>query len=1372
MKRTLRGLVVVLAAWGLAAGVPAAADDYEIGGPLQGVKLPLFTTQHGEKPGYPGVIPELQVKDAKGNTTFTAEGLPPERQLYEGSVEHFRAYWFKYCPVKSFFDRQSLVKNWLAKDLAPPQVEQYAEPVYWVPRHSEPQATGKTNKPVPVVRAKAGAPVFTLDCGTLPAGMYAIRLIGAVEAKDLQRHRKPLILRLTVNDGLNGEVSTYRFRCKYVDQFYAMAEFYFHAPVKRAYKATLAVDAGSLVEPLVFNIDLHDALAGTVARPIKTRMTLNAPRPGGAVTPVANDAARLGRDADLWESFPPLNAQVGFTYGMGGDDPKSNWPNHGANGLTPEQIVAQHGELKTAPLSRDLLLNAKLNLKYSLADLAAGKPLPDPYPFKDNGTGVFTPAAKDGEPPQNWYPVANAVRDRIRGWLGPVDAGAKAFYAKGDAVAGRDAAVMLCRLAYDFPAFDSSNHLSSLLVQPGPYGRDMGCRRRDPHVSFFDVETLNLYDKLFDLIKADAGLAESVGRFIPWVKTPSDVIQLLDTYFAQTLAKRYIRYHYYYANESTKIVTPAICLADNKVTDPWLEWLFSSAFLYPLPPSGVQDLITTGNDRDGIGYIASYSYALGEQCAPKAAELEKYLTAGGNPKFDLRDTKRFPKPVAACYWYLESRFNGLYWPRIGDVAGPDKSYAAWFDGNAPQWRYGWRWTQDPKFAFVIRNFGTRGQETDQEWAAIDAAAAQVKRAPWLDQGSRMLSNWMGLLETGVSDDDFRFRRSVYLRVGQGWGHAHADTLDLQGHAHGYPFTIDGGQRNGYSGPADSTTRVHNLVEVDGRGWLGHAWVNTLSDTPGARYLCAEAFPARDQDAVKMYRRQVALVDVDAGAGSQPLTVEQLRAGTYPRDVTTPNSYVFDVVRVAGGKMHTYCFHGPVEDELVANTAGVVTGLDNIKDENEKAYLGKFPQEWYTSTAGTAPAVIEATWRMTRGPNAPNGRGFGQEQSMAQAIWNPDSPRKFTRLHVFGQEGARVLTGALHCRQWGYKFTNLFVQKRSDADAEVVFPALIEPYVGTPFITEKALLAIAGNETDARRAVAVQVKTHNGHTDLLFADGRPERTRKVGDAAFAGEFACVSTDVQGLRLATVTGGTLVQTAEVSLKPAARERTGTVATVDYGAKTMTLDQAWPAAPLLGGRTFEIGSPRRMTAYTVAKAKVEGKTTQVTVTGGANFYLSRVQMVDAAKKQVQCALAMPHTTKEDQRPCPGEDKHWVAANEELSKFWRADYLGLDPDTNYYIFQLDANVSDTDFGKAAGFCLLEYGVGDTVRQSSAVALQRLEPGVFELVTDVDLSVGIKGQAIETSTDRMTWQPAKATRVDGRAEIPVALKDCTPAGKLFLRVK
>jgi len=171
----------------IAAAAAPQDDDYEVGGPLAGLKLPPYPTQHGEQPGYPGCIPELMGQGKTINDMgrefreWGPQGMPPERHLYDGSVEHWRAYMFKYMPIRSFFDRQSQLKNFVAPNIpgaAPGQVEQYVEPVYWVPRHDPPRPTGRTNKPVPVIRMKLGQPVLRLELGELDEGLYVVRVTG------------------------------------------------------------------------------------------------------------------------------------------------------------------------------------------------------------------------------------------------------------------------------------------------------------------------------------------------------------------------------------------------------------------------------------------------------------------------------------------------------------------------------------------------------------------------------------------------------------------------------------------------------------------------------------------------------------------------------------------------------------------------------------------------------------------------------------------------------------------------------------------------------------------------------------------------------------------------------------------------------------------------------------------------------------------------------------------------------------------------------------------------------------------------------------------------------------------------------------------
>ena len=307
------------------ASAPAAgvADEYEIGGPLAGVRLPRFVTQHGEPPGYPGCIPERMetgetVKDMGHEyRQWGPQGQAPEWQLYDGSVEHWRAYMFKYMPIRSFFDRQSQLANFVAPEIPgarPSQITRYAAPIYWVPRHDPPRPTGRFVKPVPVVRMSVEDPVLKLDLGELDHGLYVVRVIGAVPTDKLRPFREPLFMRMIVNDGLQGERSRYRLRLGYCDEFYSVAEFFFHAPTRRRYRAELAVDRGSTVDLWVHNVSLDDALAGTVRRRIKSRTTIASAEPAvaaararrhGQMAEARDESQRLQRDAAIWNGFPP-----------------------------------------------------------------------------------------------------------------------------------------------------------------------------------------------------------------------------------------------------------------------------------------------------------------------------------------------------------------------------------------------------------------------------------------------------------------------------------------------------------------------------------------------------------------------------------------------------------------------------------------------------------------------------------------------------------------------------------------------------------------------------------------------------------------------------------------------------------------------------------------------------------------------------------------------------------------------------------------------------------------------------------------------------------------------------------------------------------
>jgi hypothetical protein len=1365
MKRLLPLSISLLLAAPLCAQRPCAADEYLSGGPLAGLALPPFPTQHGEKPGYPGAV---------APNSPDAEGTAPQVQLYPDSVENYRAYWFKYLPVRSFFDVQSQLKNWVAPNIpgAPSsQVESYAAPLYYVPRYDAPKPTGQRDAPAPVVRAGVKAPVFQLDCGTLEQGLYVVRVIGAVETDKLREFRLPLFWKLRVNDGPNGELSEYRIRSGYVDEFYSLAEIYFRAPQKRHIQAELWVDDGSAVDVLVHNISLDDALAGSIRAPIKTRQVLAPPRAATGVSKYSPED-RLRRDAAIWNAMPPVNAQ-------GGGLPFRQASYHiiypentqfGAAGKTREQIESEFGkwemaepvdwsrrskEAVNADQENALLINKKLGLKYTMDDLRHDRPLPAPYPYPDTGQGLYYPDPKDPKQGQVWAPIADdGVRARVERAGAHIHAGAAAWEKSGDVDAARDAAMELAAYAYLFPAIDPANYLSSLISGRGPYGREYRARRRQTEAMFMThyanyVQPIEDYDALFDYIKDNQELANSIGRFVPWVKTPQDVRRLIDVNLVQTTAKRIMRYHYY--TNPVAISTIAALVGDNKVTTPWMEWLFSRTFIYPLPATGIQDTMITGADRDGAQYIGSTFYAQGEGAMRIADSIALYLKTGGDKRFDLTDPEQYPKAVAQTYWRFRNVVAGGDFLRIGDVTGPDKKPGATLTDMETPARNGWEWTHDPIFAFVLKNYVGRGQYSDAEWAAIEKAAAAVPRAPWLDWPSRILPSWAGVLEAGRQHDDYRFRRAAYVRTGFGWGHHHDDTLDLQVVAHGLPMTIDGGQRPGYSKPADRMTRVHNVVEVDGQEQLAYSWTRALSDHAGARYLMAEASPPAGST---LFRRQVALVDVDEGRGSQPLPPkQQLPSAKLPADVVSGNSYVFDVFRVAGGKVQTYGFHGPLNDEFTWNA-----GKAELPTETSAAvqeYLKPFKEQTEKQAVGVAPSVLEATWRLAREkPNSPD----GTEPFMLGANYDPASPRKYTRLHLFDVKGALAMQAPAVSTKWNYDFTHLMVQKRSDAPQQNAFVALIEPYVGEPFIQSSRLLPIVNNEKDALRAVALEVKTKNGHIDINFADGRPDKVRVLGSGfRVSSEYAFYSTDAQGLRQATLTGGTLLTTPAVRLAAAQRERTGKVTKVDYLSKTMQIDAPWPARS--EQNVFEVGVPGHTTAYTATKVQPSAGGTLLNLLRGADYYRSRVLAVNPQKGTVQCVL------DPIMQQARGNRAGWVASNDERTRFWRAEYLG------HQTFKLTgAPISEEAFGKAGVLRLWEYGVGDSVRQSTSASLRRIAPNVFALATDVPVTLSLKAKSVQISSDGKTWKPAQAKASKGWLTLQVANAP-TEAHPLMLRL-
>jgi hypothetical protein len=1131
---------------------------------------PLYPAQHGQL-GHPGYV--------AGDKTYGNLWGFPERTAYPGSVEHVRVELQRYIPVAPIYNTKTLVRNWRATELpgvAKERVTPYAEPIYYVPAYRGPDFdaydTGQHNAPVDVVKWRPNDAAFNLDMGTLQAGRpYVLRVIAATPKANVQRDSLRLVVNCEINDGDNGEVHLYRKRVAAIDEFYSVAEFFFWAPQNRAYTAKLSLDASTkLPELLVYNFDLHDQFAQIAYRAVKKSASLydTAARAAAwkskdtaSANRVLGEAERAARDRGIWNQMPPLNAQV-------------------SEGLGASNVVGQWWD-------------------YSRAPIPAGQ--------KDDGLGVDlydTPAAKaHGISRQTAYPVATQRRDALHTQRATLIELAKKYHETGDSVVGRDAAMYLASVAWKLPTEDAKQTLYMYDIIP-TFEAEPNAFRRRPR-NFFYSDTIGgmwsaiteSYDYLFPLIQNNPELASAVGRFLPWIKTPADLQQFFDATLLQYRARELMTYNAYADDPVPAWISEiAAVQQDSQVTKPWMDWLFHYVWTYPNPPLGVDQLMVNNIQRDGTHKVGSLFYTKsGNFATDLVGLLSTYKKFGGTLPYDIADIRKFPKAVAMTYFPIEGRVAGGHIFQIGDVGGPDEPrFSRWMDaGDINLFRLGWKLTRDPRFAYLIVNYIGRGIESDAEWAEVQKAAVG-QRNPVFAQGSRVLSDWFGLLSTGVESDDFRFRRAAGLRVGEGYGHDHDDPLDLQIWAHGVQMATDTGQRPGYVQPPAHALLSHNtLVSPQA---IGRRWISSFADVPGARY---ERGKVGDGD---NYSRQLALIDVDNGKpSSQPLPAKDGPDAKLPTDVVTPNSYVVDVFRVRGGTVPSYAFHAMPADEFVTN---VQNNHKAAPDENE--ILKAFNTD-ETKWIGTAPSTLTATWRMQR--EASDYKGIKMPAAEKQVLgvnFDPTAPRKFIRMHLPGYEGGTVF-GARQVGEKVVNFTtdNLYVQP-AKWQGQAVFPVVFEPFVGESFIQSVRLLTPQSTLANADAAVALEIILKNGRRDIVLMSPDKKSVTIPGVTACDGEFGYISRDATGVRQASIVGGTRLEASGVLLLPGKAAYEGTVKSVDYYDRTATIEGTLPERG--AGSVLEIGPPQRRTSYTVTSTAGD----KIVFRKGMDLGASRIQSI----------------------------------------------------------------------------------------------------------------------------------------------------------------
>ena len=1332
--------------------------------------------------GWPGVAVDDKTtfEKLKGLGMGLATYGQPEFLAYPGAVHHVRHVYQRRITPYPLYNHHTLVKNFVLHQMPAHAARcvNFAEPVYYTPSTAPRVRTSKSRPTVKALPWKKGDPVIRLDLGALPRGVYTLRPI--VAAPTATKTEPPTLVqfRLRVNDDPANKTARrdYTLHARVLDNFYAVQEFMFRSngDGRRMIAELQRLDLGPVLR--LYNIDLHDHLAQMPKRRLKTRTTFDGllptdskarealwaknrqaePEAWGALQKPAHTAAEQRElDDAVWQySLPPPNTHlVGNGYYLQRAKPLplrftrvgSGWEMAVKQG-SPLFVHAPRGELFVetgkpfgrvfSEKPRDIATQPvkvqpgwQLDADAAASLYAANIPITSNAGLNPRAKPVLEPWVKFGHPPS-----------------------------------ARAAALRLVRYAWHAPLINPKHALAYVT---GFEGLERGLifhRGMQP-----TLDSLRCYDLLYNFISTDAELARIVGRHLPWVKTPDDVVTLIDTYLVQDFANRLLHYRQYSDTQVDDALFLVQLANHHPATRPWMKFIFTNSRQYPLSQGGVTDQFVTDYTRDGGVDRGSFAMGLASPAGATAALAESfgtYLKSGGDTAFDINSRNHHPARWQLPYFLLEGSVAGRINPGVGSGGGPAEPYGKFT--NTPEARdlvaFGWQLHRDPRFAHeLIHQFG-RAKETDNEWHAITQAAVRQPRDAYLANRSRVLSQWSGYLEDGPAQDDFRFRRAAAVRVSAAYGYfAHRDTLDLRVFAFGLTMSGDFNQQQGYGWPPQRTTRLHNVVEVDGQNWRGHAWVRGLLDAPGAQYLSAEAPAPHDRPQVKFFRRQVAMVEIHPGQTSaKPKPLQD--AG-----VTLPAGYLVDVFRISGGKQHVYNFHGCVDDQFTVNIANLrspavpseVEYLSpyrpaNVPQDLKLAPPGGFPLKtppdyW----AGTVTSEhLTATWRLRR----------EAEQQMLGEHAAMTSSRKFIRLQLLNQKGSRVLHGIARGKDGnGYYGRCLHMLREAD---ESVFTAVIEPFAGTSSITGIRPLVIANNETDARRATAIEVQTRHGRRDVVFADGRSERVRQLPKMKIAAEYALVSRDAKGLQHAVLHAGTLLDCDELKIEPERMAYTAVIESADYDKRTFVVTGQLPAH--LAGQFFEAGNNDHRTSVEIAKLAPLGRNSKVTTR--KSLELMRVHCSDLSGS---AGTMRGNIAKLRLR---GRDVGLTATNADGSKTWRAGYV----DTQGIEFKLESigDSSGPIFHNAdipGGYLRIwDAGLGDQLTLRTSVALRRM-PGkerVYQVTATTPFKLELQGEHARWKKGAGEWRDLPVKKAGNRLALEIGAQLLGRTSRLFLWVE
>jgi len=1072
------------------------------------------------------------------------------------------------------------------------------------------------------VRLEAGGAHVSFS-RRLPEGVYAVWLYARVPGAGMDGPWPPVYVEMTAR-GPRGAVQS-RQRIAYQPTYQVVTRLFFLADRRARYRLTLSVGARSRQPLLLDFVEVRDAFAPAFGgapplkrEAVKKRRTLTddatlarirraAPKAKiSHVLPANADAERLAALLRaVRRSLPPMNAL------LGGCDRPATPP------LKELEKKLSTGTFKPSGLYEPwALVNEKTGERYDAAAYEAGKAYTGGLP--DDGGGFYVPAGRHGAAKRalTIAPLGAFFLGRIQALVREAEKRGLEYERYADPTSAREAALLLVALAERFPTFDLRVQSTANNFGFGNYERwSQSTGNPIPPVAL-----ARIYDRIFDAVKDDRILAAAVGRVLPYVKTPVDLRAFLDRNVLQyaLLAHHRFTYRTMQMGWEGRMCELLLALGPWGVGQKWMDHFMRHCYADLTGDGGYADYVLNGFHRDGSNYNGGTLYTTGS--GPRAVQncilLERFVRLGGRvPRFAY-DPKANPRLLEVGTYLLNWRAAGGFTSIFGDGGGAiDRRFypAGWLRGGGPVYRWLFRHTNDPRYARLAKAYGRSPEVGDEEWEAIEKAAKD-RRDPILHAGTVCMPGFGNtILELGADSDDLKQKGAASIRHGTGKGHQHGDLLDLTLYAYNRRIVSDGG-RSGW--PWMRFTCQHNTVEVDRHSFQStnvnsgaYGYPLVLTAAPGVRFASAGGWSTVHPN-LDDYRRDVAMVDLgvhDDGAG--PLR----------------HYYVFDCIRVGGGRVHTYSVHAMQSRQIRFN-------VEHKPTDQAPPSLAHGARDPFT---GVASDPLVTTWSAGNrdGRKAPHG----------------------LRHHLFGWGGRRFYGAWGAHRNYNWDMPFVWIERVSDQPIRDTYASVYEPFYAEPNLSSVRALRVEGGATGSRAARAVRVVSRWGRTDLVLIN-EPGRPVKVMDpAAGAGaaplletdaHFALVSEDAAGLVQASMGGGTALVRKGLRLKAARGAYAGRITAMDFRTQTITTDPPLPAERVDGAFLALGRAPHRTAEYLRVE---DGK---VRLRRALAVFRSPIRAVDEKASAVVPEIALPCTVMD-----PNFYIGCTATNEQHDRFWRVE-------------------------------------------------------------------------------------------------------------------